>query len=233
MKVLYKGKTKDVYELDKNTVLLKFKDDMTGADGKFDPGANQVGLSIEGSGLAGLKLSKYFFERFKEEGIESHYISSDLEEKTMTVKKASSFGSGLEVICRYRAVGSFIRRYGLYIKEGQKLDAFIEFTLKDDGRNDPPICKDGLVMLGILKEDEYYKIKEDTRKISDIIRDELASFDIELYDLKLEFGRVDDGNLIALIDEVSGGNMRAFKGGKGLDPMELSRLVTGDEIWNS
>ena len=39
----------------------------------------------------------------------------------MTVKPATMFGNGLEVICRYLAVGSFIRRYGMYAKEGQPL----------------------------------------------------------------------------------------------------------------
>lgn len=50
MKLLYSGKTKDVYQTDDNLIVLKFKDDVTGVDGKFDPGANQVGLSIQGMG---------------------------------------------------------------------------------------------------------------------------------------------------------------------------------------
>ena len=32
MKPIYTGKTKDVYQLDNGNVLLKFKDDVTGAD---------------------------------------------------------------------------------------------------------------------------------------------------------------------------------------------------------
>ena len=52
MKLVYRGKTKDVYELEDGNYLLKFKDDVTGADGVFDPGANTVGLTIEGAGRA-------------------------------------------------------------------------------------------------------------------------------------------------------------------------------------
>ena len=33
MELIYKGKTKDVYKAEDNHVLLKFKDDVTGADG--------------------------------------------------------------------------------------------------------------------------------------------------------------------------------------------------------
>ena len=38
MEKLYTGKTKDVYKLDNRNVMLKFKDDCTGKDGKIvDP----------------------------------------------------------------------------------------------------------------------------------------------------------------------------------------------------
>ncbi len=225
MKLLNKGKTKDVYALDNGNYLLKFKDDVTGTDGVFDPGANSVGLTIEGAGKAGLRLTKLFFERLREEGIPTHYIDCDIDALTMTVKPATMFGKGLEVICRYRAVGSFIRRYGLYAKEGQKLDAFIEVTLKDDERQDPPINEDALHMLGILTRDEYAILKDLTVKICDIIKSELAKKDIELYDIKLEFGRIGEDNHIALIDEISGGNMRAYKDWQYIEPLMLEKLM--------
>jgi len=226
MNLLYKGKTKDVYLLEDGNCLLKFKDDATGENGKFDPGANTVGLTIEGAGLAGLKMTKYYFEKLNKLGIPTHYISADLENASMIVKKAKVFGEGLEVICRYRAVGSFIRRYGKYAREGQPLDAFVEFTLKDDARNDPPITEDALDMLGIMTKEEFLTVKELTKKIAGIVKDDLATKGIELYDIKFEFGRVGEDGHIALIDEISGGNMRAYKDGKWLEPLELSDLVT-------
>ena len=36
MKMVYKGKTKDVYSLDNGNYLLKFKDDATGENGVLD-----------------------------------------------------------------------------------------------------------------------------------------------------------------------------------------------------
>lgn len=228
MKLINKGKTKDVYELEDGNYLLKFKDDVTGEDGIFDPGANTVGLTIEGAGQSGLKLTRFFFEILRQRGIPTHYIDANIEEATMTVKPAKVFGNGLEVICRYRAVGSFLRRYGMYAKEGQPLDAFVEITLKDDERKDPPITEDALHMLGILSREEYKILKELTIKISNIIKEELAKKDIELYDIKLEFGRVGENNEIALIDEVSGGNMRAYKDGKYIEPLKLERLILAD-----
>jgi phosphoribosylaminoimidazole-succinocarboxamide synthase len=228
MKLVYKGKTKDVYAIDDGNYLLKFKDDLTGKDGVFDPGANTVGLTMEGAGRAGLRLTKFFFEILKGKGIPTHYIDADMEKAEMTVKPAEYFGNGLEVICRYRAVGSFMRRYDMYAKEGQPLDAFVEFTLKDDARQDPPITEDALVMLGILTSEEYKTIKDLTREISGIVKEELAKKGIELYDIKFEFGRIGENKLIALIDEISGGNMRAYKDGKQIEPLLLTKLMLED-----
>ena len=225
MNLVYTGKTKDVYLLDDGNYLLKFKDDATGADGVFDPGMNTVGLTIEGAGKAGLRLTQYFFEALQAEGIPTHYIDANIEEATMTVKPAKLFGKGLEVICRYRAVGSFYRRYGDYCEQGQPLDAFVEVTLKDDAREDPPITQDALDMLGILSKEDYQILKELTQKIAGVVKRELAKKGIELYDIKFEFGKVGEDEQIILIDEISGGNMRAFKDGKHIQPLDLEMLM--------
>jgi len=225
MKLFYQGKTKDVYVLENGNYLLKFKDDVTGEDGVFDPGSNTVGLTMEGAGRAGLKLTKMFFERLKEKNIPTHYIDVDIDNATMTVKPAEVFGKGIEVICRYRAVGSFLRRYALYAEKEQPLDALVEVTLKDDERNDPLINEDALDMLGILSKDEYQTLKNLTKKICNIIKEIMAEKGMELYDIKLEFGRLRDTGQIILIDEISGGNMRAFKEGKYIEPLELERFM--------
>ncbi|RKQ33514.1 phosphoribosylaminoimidazolesuccinocarboxamide synthase [Oceanobacillus halophilus] len=224
MKQVYSGKTKDVYELENGHYLLKFKDDVTGEDGVFDPGANTVGLSIEGAGKAGLKVTQFFFEKFKEKNIPTHYVDANVDSREMTVVPATVFGEGLEVICRFRAVGSFLRRYGKYAEEGQQLDAFVEVTLKDDERGDPPISRDALDMLGILSQEEYEELKSLTKEISHTVKEELAKKGMELYDIKLEFGRDADHRII-LIDEISGGNMRVYKDGEYIHPLELEKLL--------
>ncbi len=225
MDLVYRGKTKDVYKLENGNYLLKFKDDVTGTDGVFDPGANTVGLSIEGAGKAGLRLTKFFFEILNNMNIPTHYVDADIENNSMTVLPATMFGNGVEVICRYRAVGSFLRRYGMYAEEGQPLDAYVEVTLKDDLRNDPLITDEGLEMLGIMTKEEYRTLTDLTRKIAKVVKDELAKKNIELYDIKFEFGRVGEDKHIALIDEISGGNMRAYKNGKYIEPLELEKLM--------
>ena len=225
MKKIYEGKTKEVFDLENGNYLLKFKDDVTGVDGVFDPGANEVGLTIEGAGKAGLKLTKFFFEKINNAGIATHYVDCNIDESTMTVLPAQVFGEGVEVICRYRAVGSFLRRYGKYVKEAMPLDAYVEVTLKDDDRNDPLITDDALDMLGILTKEEYATLVSMTKKIGAIVKEELAKKELELYDIKFEFGRVGEDAHIALIDEISGGNMRAYKNGEYVEPLTLEKLM--------
>lgn len=221
MKLSYKGKTKDVYKLNDGNILLKFKDDVTGTDGVFDPGANTVGLTVEGTGKSGVKMTHFFYPLLEAEGIPTHYIDANLNEATLTVKDAVMFGSGIEVICRYKAVGSFYRRYGAYCEEGQSLDGFIEITLKDDDRADPPISEDALDLLRIVEKEDYQFIKKLTKQISDIVKKELAKKEMDLYDIKLEFGRDLSTGKIMLIDEISGGNMRVFQAGQNITPMKI------------
>jgi len=80
-------------------------------------------------------------------------------------------------------------------------------------------------MLGILSLEEYEILKDLTRRVGAVIKEELKKKDLELYDIKFEFGRVGEDNHIALIDEISGGNMRAYKDGKYTEPLELEKIM--------
>ena len=222
-KLVYTGKTKNVFELANGNYLLKFKDDCTGKDGVFDPGENSVGLTIDGVGDVNLRMSIYFFEKVNKAGINTHYISANLDDTTMEVVPAKPFGKGLEVICRYKAVGSFYRRYSDYIEEGADLPAYVETTFKNDEKGDPLVTKDGLVDLGVMTAKQYDDVKEMTQKITKIVADDLKEKGLVLYDIKFEFGYDKDGNVI-LIDEIASGNMRVYKDGKYVDPMTLSKL---------
>ncbi|MBQ9833332.1 MAG: phosphoribosylaminoimidazolesuccinocarboxamide synthase [Clostridia bacterium] len=224
MKQVYQGKTKNVYALDNGNYLLKFKDDCTGENGVFDPGANTVGLQIEGIGRENLRMSILFFDELKKQGIATHYVSANVEEATMEVLPATPFGKGLEVICRYRAVGSFYRRYGDYIEEGALLPAYVEMTFKDDQRGDPLVTCEALEALGVMDKAQYEATKELTQKITKVVADKLAEKELELYDIKFEFG-VNNGNVI-LIDEIASGNMRVYnKNGEYVEPVTLTKMM--------
>ena len=229
MKKIYTGKTKDVYALENGNVLLKFKDDCTGKDGKFDPGENSVGLTIEGIGRANLETSGHYFELLKAAGIKTHYVTANVEEATMEVLPAENFGknlggNGLEVICRLVATGSFVRRYGEYIKDGTPLvGGYVECTFKNDEKGDPLVTGEGLAALGVMTPEMFESMKAQTLKITKVVADDLKSIGLDLWDIKFEFG-YNNGEVI-LIDEIASGNMRVYKDGKIVDPVDLTKYI--------
>ena len=226
MKKLYSGKTKDVFQLENGNVLLKFKDDCTGKDGKFDPGENSVGLQIAGIGRANLETSIHFFELLKKAGVKTHYISANLDDATMEVLPATVFGHGLEVVCRLTATGSFVRRYGEYIKDGTPLPGgLVETTFKNDALGDPLVNEDALVALGVMSHEMYASMRAQTLKITQLVAEDLKKKGMDLYDIKFEFGY--NKNEVILIDEIASGNMRVYKDGKIMDPMDLTKVILG------
>jgi len=222
-KLVYTGKTKDVFALENGNYLLKFKDDCTGKDGVFDPGENAVGLTIDGVGDVNLRMSIYFFEKINAAGIRTHYVSADLNNTTMEVLPGKVLGKGLEVSCRYKAVGSFYRRYSDYIEEGADLPEYVEMTFKNDEKGDPLVTKEGLIALGVMTDAQYEDVKTMTQKITRIVADDLKEKGLDMYDIKFEFGYDADGKVM-LIDEIASGNMRVYKNGQYIDPMTLSEL---------
>ncbi len=231
---VYAGKTKDVYRQPNGNLLFSFKDDVTGEDGVVDPGANSVMGQIKGKGKMSLEMSQHFFNLLQQEGIPTHFIAADLNEKTMEVKEAQFPGkdldapAGLEFICRCKAYGSFTRRYQNFVKEKlQNLHYLVEITLKDDERGDPLINDDALLALGVLNREQLEKAKEITRRATQIIENELLQKGLYLVDIKLEFGISNESDKeVIIIDEVSGDSMRVMdKEGNVLSHEELYRCL--------
>lgn len=216
---IYEGKTKDVYQYRDNEILLYTKDETTGwwktddTGTKYfeeDPGGNQIGPAVAGMGQLNLISSEYYFKKFIEAGIPTHYIDCDIDKNLVLVKAGKVFGQGLECIIRFHAMGSLLRRFPDSYTEGQPVHDFFETTLKSDADNDPPITKEMLVEQDILTVPQYDQIKTICRDAAQVIQTDLKEEDLTLVDIKFEVGLV--GDEIMLIDEVSAGVMRVAKG---------------------
>jgi phosphoribosylaminoimidazole-succinocarboxamide synthase len=200
MKKLYEGKTKNVM-LDEETgiVHLFFKDDATGENGVFDPGSNTVGGSVEGKGKVGLEVSKYFFELMEKNGIPTHYLGADVEQGLMKVRNLTV--PRLEFIVRYFTAGSMCRRFTL--EEGIPFNPpYAEVTLKDDIQGDPLISERICLMKGILKEGQYEEAQNVVLKVGEVLKEELASMNLQLIDFKIEVG-YDETGKIFVADEIT------------------------------
>ena len=71
----------------------------------------------------------------------------------------------------------------------------------------------------------YDSMKEQTLNITKMVAEDLAKKGLDLYDIKFEFGYNNDE--VILIDEIASGNMRVYKDGKYVDPVDLTKIILG------
>ena len=82
---------------------------------------------------------------------------------------------------------------------------------------------EGLEALKIMTPEQFEATKDLTKNITRIVSDKIAEYGLELYDIKFEFGY--NGDEVILIDEIASGNMRVYKDGKVVDPMDLTDML--------
>ena len=218
MKLVYRGKTKDVYELGQDTLHLVFTDRVTKNDaGEIDPGGNTLAEeTVSGQGEACLVMTSAIFNEINAKKIApTHMVSFDLPSLSMDVRKARLFTPGLEWVGRWVCTGSFFRRYSMVpgIADGMALRCPVfEITLKDDAAGDPPIVPSALVALGIVDNVVMDKLLAFNQEVMAAIRGMFTARGLDLWDIKIEWGLDGKGEPI-LIDEISPGCCRAFKAG--------------------
>ncbi len=228
MKLVYKGKTKDVYERDADSLHLVFTDRVTKNDaGEIDPGGNNLAEeTVPGQGKACVVMSSAIFKEISERGIaRTHMISYDLSSVSMDVQKATMFTPGLEWVARWVGTGSFLRRYAMVpgVYDGMPLpNPVFEITLKDDAAGDPPIVPAALVALGVVEKAVMEDLWVRNAEVLQAIRGMFTARGLDLWDIKIEWG-LDANGAPLLIDEVSPGCCRAFKAG-------TKERVTGNDL---
>lgn len=223
MKLVADGKTKTLFDLGNDRVLMVFKDDVTGSEEGVDPGGDMVVGRLEGKGEASLRQAVYFFGLLSHRGIPTHFIEPDSEGRGIVVHRARPFS--LEFIVRFKAFGSFVRRYGLHAQEGLPLDALVEITLKDDERGDPLINDEAIAALGLMEPGQLNAAKEMVRRAARILHEHMAGRGLNLVDIKFECGLV--AGELAVIDDVSTDNMRVMLGGTPVAARDLMGLLEG------
>jgi len=141
MEKLYEGKAKVLYREGPDTLRVYFKDEATAFN------AQKRGV-IPGKGVVNNKVSAALFRYLEAHGVKTHFLE-EVSDREMRVRRVEILP--LEVILRFRAAGSFARRYGL--KEGTPLKMpLLEFSLKNDALGDPLICENAVLALGLTTE---------------------------------------------------------------------------------
>ncbi|WP_251422570.1 phosphoribosylaminoimidazolesuccinocarboxamide synthase [Veillonella agrestimuris] len=213
LELLYEGKAKEVYKTGSSAAyIVHYKDDATAFNGeKHD--------IIFGKGVLNNKISSFFFELLKNEGVPTHFIrrEDDRNQLVLTLDILP-----LEVIVRNIAAGSMAKRFG--IEEGTSLKhPILEFCYKNDALGDPFANESQITAFGWATQEQLDGIKAIAMKVNSILTTFLATKNITLVDFKLEFG-LHDGALL-LGDEISPDTCRFWdsKTGEKLDKDRFRR----------
>ncbi len=138
MRLVYRGKTKDVYEDGPPYLIFYFKDSLLGGEnGREDTGGNSVigGVRTGKGGSAVLRQTEFFFNLLGRNGVRTHFVER-IDDRRARFLKAERIP--LEVVYRFKAYGSFLRRYRGWVEPPLRELRMVEFTLKDDSLGDPP-----------------------------------------------------------------------------------------------
>ena len=199
MKLIGKGKAKDIYETDDGEILFDYTERVTAFDGLKK-------AEFTNKGIICCRLSAFWFERLEKEGIPTAFMECP-SDHTMKQRRVEILP--VEVILRNFLTGSLWKRYnegtaplpeGTETREGAPIpDGYVEFTTKFEAI-DRPLTRDEILGNGWMSGDELRILEDTTRKINAHIRAYLEPKGILLVDFKIEYGKRD--GVILLADEV-------------------------------
>ena len=214
--LLYEGKAKKVFKHTEDTVIMYFKDDATA-------GNRAKEAVFEGKGELNASISAKLLSHLAMHGVETHFIDLD-GTRAHHCKKLDIIP--IEVIVRNTAAGTFCKRYGIQV--GKELrNVVVEWCLKDDALNDPPICDDAIIGLGITDIITLDSMRETSIHINNVLKHLFRRVELQLVDFKLEFGLDKHGKLL-LADEICPDTMRLWNNKNQSFDKDLFRNDSGD-----
>ncbi len=218
--LLYEGKAKQVFATDDpRQVVVRFKDDATAFN------AEKRG-TVAGKGEVNNAVTALLYGELEDFGVPTHFLEL-LGPRDQLVERVRIVP--VEVIVRNRTAGTFAKRYG--VEEGLPLDPnVIEFCLKSDALQDPPMNAATAVALGHATEEELEELFDLAASVNDYLVARFAVAGLDLVDFKLEFGVDADGRMV-LADEISPDTCRLWDAetGEKLDKDRFRRDLGGVE----
>ncbi len=222
-KLIYRGKTKSLYESQSaNAAILRFRDDVSAFGGTKK-------AVFEGKGVLNNRLSEHFMTSLRQIGLPTHFLKR-LNMRDQLVVFAEMIPIKLAV--RNCAAGSMAARLG--IENGMPLPhPIVEFALKDEKLGYPAISEDHAIAFGWASQHELEDMAAIALRANDFLTGMMIGTGMRLVDVVFEFGRVWDSEFshVVIADEITPDVCRLwdFKSGRKLDK-DLFRNGEGDLI---
>lgn len=217
MKLLHKGKVKEVYAFGEDKLLFNFTDQISVFD-KIIP------TLVPKKGEALCRTSAFWFEQVRDLGLDTHFVGLQapdkmlvkrvaiIHERSRITPRSAGFFIPLEVICRHYLAGSMMDRVrkgevkpeelgfpkGHEPKYGEKLPRpFIEFTTKLEP-TDRQLSEEEAFRISGLTEPEFKALKDAVLRIDARIAEQVEPRGLIHVDGKKEFGMNDRRELMVV-----------------------------------
>lgn len=191
---IYKGTSKTLYQSEDDYALIMSFDDSIKK-------ANKEIINISGKGVINNNISAYIMQKLDMIGIENHFIQKN-NMRQQLVQFVDVYPIQVH-ICTI-ACGRYVTDFGM--EDGFVFESpIVDFRVKNKDLNYPIINEEQILSFGWLSKKELRDLKNKAIRTHDFLSGLFATAGIRLVDIKLEFGRVFNGEdfITMLIDEVS------------------------------
>ncbi len=203
-KSVYKGKVRDVYNINDELLVMVATDRLSAFDVVMPKGIPYKGQILNQIATKFMRLTQdivpnwlidtpdpnvavgHLCEPFKVEMVIRGYLSGHA---------AREYAAGKRVLCGVELTEG--------LKENDKFPSPIitPTTKADNGEHDADISRTDIITKGIVTEEDYTVLEDYTRKLFEKSTEIAASRGLILVDTKYEFGKTKDGRIV-LIDEI-------------------------------
>ncbi len=202
--LLSEGKTKIIYADPDNSELayMVSKDQITAGDGTR---RNELVGKSRWSTITTANV----FRLLNREEIATHFVEQ-INDTTLLVRRCTMLP--VEQVMRRIATGSYLKRHP-EVSEGTRFEpTLVETFFKDDANHDPQIWEKDIISMGLASATEIEWMATQGRRVFEVLERAWASVDVTLVDLKIEFGRDHQGNLL-VADVIDNDSWRLWPGG--------------------
>ena len=191
---IYTGSSKTLYQADEDyALIMSFNDTLKLQD--------KSSIVISGKGVINNSISAFLMQKLELIGIETHFIQKN-NMRQQLIQFVDVYP--VQIYVSSLASGRYVKDFGM--EDGFVFDSpIIDFRVKNGDLNYPIINEHQIYSFSWLSKKEIKNLKKVAIRVHDFLTGFFAGIGIRLVDIKLEFGRVFNGEdyIIMLTDEIS------------------------------
>ena len=191
---IYTGASKTLYQADEDYALIRSFNDTLKLQDKSS-------IVISGKGVINNSISAFLMQKLELIGVETHFIQKN-NMRQQLIQFVDVYP--VQIYVSSLASGRYVTDFGM--EDGFVFDSpIIDFRVKNGDLNYPIINEHQIYSFSWLSEKEIKNLKKVAIRVHDFLTGLFAGIGIRLVDIKLEFGRVFNGEeyIIMLTDEIS------------------------------